>query len=73
MNRLEEEFNTSVDFLHLDVDLAETRQIMADFGVRNRSSYLLVTGDGTLIQGWYGPLPNDIEAQFAAALESVQP
>lgn len=73
MNRLEQQFNDSVDFLHLDVDLQETRQVMADFGVRNRSSYLLIAADGAIIQGWYGPLPNDIDIQFAAALKANQP
>ncbi len=57
MNRLNEEFSDQVDMFYLNVDVADTYDVMSIYGIRDRSTYVLLDADGNEIVRWIGPLP----------------
>lgn len=56
MYGLQETFGDRIDFIHLNVDLAVTREARERFGLTDRSQYVLVDPQGNTIQKWVGPL-----------------
>ncbi len=59
MNRLNEQFSDRVDFFYLNVDEAQTQDIMSDLAIRNRSTYVILDADGNEVHRWIGSLPFD--------------
>lgn len=68
MNGLEERFSAQVDFFVLDVDEPETAAYMEQYLIRNRSTYVLLDGNGEELGRWAGPLN---EAGVAAQMERL--
>ena len=69
MNRLNDEFSDDVDFFYLDVDYADTMQLVSPYGVRARSSYVLLDANGEKVTFWTGPLNEEVvQARLAELL-----
>lgn len=66
MDRLERDFGTEIDFIVLDVDLAEARLYMDEYAIRTRSTYVLLNAAGAEVMRWSGPLNGDqVAAEMA--------
>ncbi|MCP4418532.1 MAG: hypothetical protein GY805_18085 [Chloroflexi bacterium] len=59
MNRLNEQFSDRVDFIYLNVDEAQSLDVMSDLAIRDRSTYVIFDADGNEVHRWLGPLPFD--------------
>ena len=68
MHRLEQQFSGQVDFIHLDIDRAETKPILQKFDVRRRSTYLLIDANGEILKAWTGYLD---EATLQTEIEEI--
>lgn len=56
MNRLKAEFGEQIVFVDLDIDDRSLNGIRQSYGISDRSQYLLVDENNTVIQWWFGPL-----------------
>ena len=65
---LEAEFAGEINFVYLDVDDQENEQFLNDLGFRYQPHFLLLDGNGNIIQQWLGPVA---EEQFREAFSSV--
>ena len=71
VDRLEDQFGDQVEFVHLNVDAAHARDRLAEFGVRGRSQYLLVTTNGEVLNHWFGPIGHLEEAMAAEITTAI--
>lgn len=56
VNRLKAEFGEQIVFVDLDIDDRSLNGIRQSYGISDRSQYLLVDENNTVIQWWFGPL-----------------
>ncbi|MBK8906153.1 MAG: hypothetical protein IPM53_33550 [Anaerolineaceae bacterium] len=71
MHRLEQDFGDEIEFFVLNVDFPDARQAMDAYGIRNRSTYVLLNAAGEEVMRWSGPLEGEqVAAELAAFLES---
>ncbi len=68
MNRLNDEFSDEIDFFYLDVDHTDTMQLVLPYGVRTRSSYVLLDANGEIVTFWTGPLNEEVVQMRLAQL-----
>ena len=60
MNRLNDEFADEIDFFYLDVDHSDTMELVLPYGVRARSTYVLLDANGERVTFWTGPLNEEV-------------
>lgn len=73
MDRLEQDFGDEIEFFVLNVDFPEGRQAMDTYGIRSRSTYVLLNGAGDEVMRWSGPIDGDqIAAELTAFLENSE-
>ncbi|MEZ4589557.1 MAG: hypothetical protein R3D55_00210 [Chloroflexota bacterium] len=73
MDRLEREFGDKIEFIVLNVDLAEARRYMDTYAIRSRSTYVLLNGAGEEVMRWSGPLDGDqVAAELAQFLSDLE-
>ena len=63
MNGLKAQFGDRVDFIALNIEVAETQPIRDRFNLIDRSMYVLIDPVGNIIKQWYGPLDQTSVAQ----------
>ena len=51
---LEEEYGNDIDFVYVDVDDPETRDIQQQYGRRGQPHFILVGADGEIVTQWFG-------------------
>lgn len=56
MYRLQHRFGKEIDFINLNVDKAEAKPTRLNFGMRNRSHYILLDANQNKLREWFGPL-----------------
>lgn len=56
MSGLEDTFEGRVEFVLLDVDDDSLDDIRDQLGITNRTQYVLVDGEGTVLMRWFGIL-----------------
>ena len=71
MSGLEDTFEGRVDFIMLDWDDSSFDEIRQQLGITDRTQYVLVAPDGSILQRWYGILneesvANDIETYLTS-------
>lgn len=72
MNRLEQEFSDEIDFFVLNVDFPDAQAAMTTYGIRSRTTYVLLNANGEEVTRWSGPLAEDqVAAELAAFLETT--
>lgn len=70
MDRLKQDFGNEIEFFVLNVDFPDSRRAMDAYGIRNRSTYVLLNGAGDEVMRWSGPLEGEqVAAELAAFLE----
>jgi thiol-disulfide isomerase/thioredoxin len=71
VEQLMTEFGDKMDFIHLNIDLPETLSVREEFGIIERSHYLVTDAGGNIVQQWYGildePTVEDYIKQYLAA------
>ncbi|MCP4428459.1 MAG: hypothetical protein GY803_28580 [Chloroflexi bacterium] len=73
MNRLNEQFSDQIDMFYLDIDVDGTSSVMADYHIRDRSTYVLLDADGAEITRWVGPLSyGGMASEIESALSASQ-
>lgn len=66
---LKETYASQLDFFDLNIDDASLNQLRQANNITNRSQYVLLAPDGTILRQWFGPLDSSsMEAQIAAVL-----
>ena len=71
MDRLKQDFGNEIEFFVLNVDFPEGRQAMDTYGIRSRSTYVLLNSAGEEVMRWSGPLAEEqVAAELAAFLEA---
>jgi thiol-disulfide isomerase/thioredoxin len=72
VERLIIEFGDKMDFIHLNIDLPETLSAREEFGIIERSHYLVTDAQGKIVQQWYGildePTVEDYIKQYLASV-----
>ena len=68
MSRLEAEFGDRVDFIHIDWDDPDSREMISVYGVPRRSSYIILDAAGEVVWTYVGELDF---TSVAAEIESV--
>lgn len=68
MNRLNEQFADQIDIFYLDVDQPNTMDLVLPYGVRARSTYVLLDANGEKVTFWSGPLNEQAVADTIAEL-----
>jgi hypothetical protein len=53
---LEEEFGDEIDFIWLNIDDSSTRAMREEFGIVQRTRYVLVDENNNEVMRWFGPL-----------------
>ena len=67
---LESEYAGRINFVYLDVDDSGNEQFLNQLGFRYQPHFLLLDGDGNVIQQWLGPVTADqFREGFALAVE----
>jgi hypothetical protein len=61
---LEAEFAGQIMFVYLDIDDSDNEQFLEDLGFRYQPHFLLLDGEGKILQQWLGPVT---EEQFREA------
>lgn len=56
MHRLEQQLGNRAQFFHLDWDDGNAQAVGKSFGIRGRSTYVLLDGEGSMMWQWSGPL-----------------
>ncbi len=67
---LEVEYAGEINFVYLDIDDPGNEQFKKELGFRYQPHFLLIDGDGNIIQQWLGPVEAD---QFREAFTSNLP
>jgi len=65
---LEAEYGNQINFIYLDIDDQGNEQFLKELGFRYQPHFLLINGQGEVIQQWLGPVP---EAEFREAFTTV--
>ena len=53
---LEAEFAGQINFVYLDIEDPDNEQFLKELGFRYQPHFLLLDGDGDIIQQWLGPV-----------------
>lgn len=62
-----------IDFINIDWDDSDSRQVLEYFGILRRSTYLVIDPEGNILWQWIGPLDGDsVSVEFDTALENLQ-
>lgn len=56
INDLIAKFSDNIDFVHLNIDIAETLTERTRFDIIERSQYILTDAQGNIVQKWFGIL-----------------
>jgi hypothetical protein len=54
---LESEYSGRVNFVYLDVDDPSNSDFMKRLGFRYQPQFVLIDGEGKILQQWLGPVP----------------
>ena len=74
MSRLETRFGDQVDFIHVNWDEPEARSVISAYGVPRRSTYIILSPDGSVRWTFVGLLNEDLVAgEIEKALDSANP
>ena len=66
---LEEQYGNEIDFVYVNVDDPETRDIQEELGRRGQPHFVLVGGDGEIVTQWFGTVESTaFEEAFQAVL-----
>lgn len=65
---LESEFAGQINFVYLDIDDPGNEQFLKDLGFLYQPHFLLLDGQGNIIQQWLGPVA---EEQFREAFSTA--
>ena len=66
---LEAEYFGKINFVYLDIDDPANDKFKNELGFRYQPQFLLIDGEGTILQQWLGPVSAD---DFRAVFESHQ-
>ena len=67
---LEAEFAGKINFVYLDVEEQDNEQFLNELGFRYHPHFLLLDGQGNIIQQWLGAVQEEqFREAFSAALE----
>jgi len=61
---LQAQFGDRIDFIGLNIDVAETLPVREQFDMVQRSTYTLIDAQGNVVQRWYGYLDQEVMTQF---------
>ncbi len=64
---LEAEYYGKINFVYLDIDDSANDKFKKELGFRYQPQFLLIDGEGKILQQWLGPVTPD---DFMAAFES---
>lgn len=65
---LEAEYSDRMNFVYLDVDDPNTKELQSALGRRSQPEFYLLDADGNVIQQWFGGVaPETLEDAFAQA------
>ncbi len=64
MDGLQAQFGDRIDFIGLNIDVAETLPVREQFDMVQRSTYTLIDAQGNVVQRWYGYLDQEVMTQF---------
>lgn len=64
MDGLQAQFEDRIDFIGLNIDVAETLPVREQFDMVQRSTYTLIDAQGNVVQRWYGYLDQEVMTQF---------
>lgn len=67
---LEAEYAEQINFIYLDIDDPENGEFLRELGFRYQPHFLLLDGQGEILQQWLGPVS---EEQFREAFSSAIP
>jgi hypothetical protein len=67
---LEQQWGDRINFVYLDIDDPDTTPFKRDFGYRYQPHFLLLDGQGQIVDQWVGPVA---EGTFVSAFESLLP
>jgi len=56
---LEVEYYNRINFVYLDVDDAANADFLKQLGYRYQPHFMLIDGDGNILQQWLGPVAAD--------------
>ena len=65
---LEAEYAGQINFIYLDIDDQKNEQFLNELGFRYQPHFLLIDGQGNIIQQWLGPVS---EVQFRETFSAV--
>ena len=63
---LEAKYSDQINFVYLDIDDPNTTNLKTDLDYIGQPQYVLVDGDGKIIQQWFGFVP---EKEFVSAFK----
>jgi hypothetical protein len=67
---LEVEYYSRINFVYLDVDDSANADFLRQLGYRYQPHFLLIDGQGNILQQWLGPVgAEDFRDAFATYLE----
>ena len=67
---LEAEFAGDINFVYLDIDDPENEKFLNQLGFRYQPHFLLLDGNGEIIQQWLGPVTAEVfRESFLTALQ----
>ena len=73
MYRLQEQFGEKVDFISLDMDNPTTKESRFEFGMRNRSHFVLIDAEKNILAQWFGQIEDvAMAADLEAALATLE-
>ena len=56
---LEAEYSELVNFIYLDIDDPENSKFMNELGFKYQPHFMLIDGEGKILQQWLGPVAAD--------------
>ena len=59
VNGLEVEYFGSINFVHLDIEDPANEKFKKELGYRRHPHFILIDGEGNILQQWQGPVPVD--------------
>ena len=68
MDGLQQKLGQQVDFINLDVDISDTKELRANLGMRGRAHYILIDAEQNKLGEWRGPLN---EGALATQIEEL--
>ncbi len=67
---LEQQWGDRINFVYLDIDDPDTTPFKRDYGYRYQPHFLLLDGEGRIVDQWVGPVA---EGTFVSAFEALLP